>query len=316
VGDEICVARQDLIIAVDGSGSLTEEGFASVKTFASKLVERYQAEYFSDSAMKIGVIQFGNGEVLEGGLVAQAIKKQDLTEDMAAAKTAVDGMTFLKGFTNMAQAFSLAERMFTTHSRHGAQHAVLVITDGQPSFDFQTKEMVSQLEDKGIMRFFVVVQDFKGDAFEKMASWASQPWETNLVHIPGTKQLGIDIDAYVEKSLTKFCPMAISPSQMQVEEQSVGYMHVKDGGYCGGQGDLLSKTADTVEMCAALAEGAGSKSFLKGVGFRDGYCYAGTMDVTGEQFTAWEGNRATPECPDGWHNSALYDFYAMQPSTE
>ena len=34
---EICVANQDLILLVDGSGSLKEDGFAILRTFAANL---------------------------------------------------------------------------------------------------------------------------------------------------------------------------------------------------------------------------------------------------------------------------------------
>ena len=64
-----------------------------------------------------------------------------------------------KGFTNMAQAFALAETMYTAAGRKCAQSALLVITDGKPSFQFQTNELVQQLDDKGVQRFFVVVSD-------------------------------------------------------------------------------------------------------------------------------------------------------------
>ena len=34
VGDEICIANQDLVIALDGSGSLREDGFNTLKSYA------------------------------------------------------------------------------------------------------------------------------------------------------------------------------------------------------------------------------------------------------------------------------------------
>ena len=49
------------------------------------------------------------------------INAQTLTFDLAAAKTAVEGFPFEKGFTNMAQAFATAEDMFTKGSRKDSQ---------------------------------------------------------------------------------------------------------------------------------------------------------------------------------------------------
>ena len=62
----------------------------------------------------------------------------------------MDGMEQKKGFTNMAQVFALAETMYTSSGRKGAQSALLVITDGKPSFQFQTNDIVQQLDDKGV----------------------------------------------------------------------------------------------------------------------------------------------------------------------
>jgi len=71
-GDEICTAKQDLVIAVDGSGSLTETGFKTLKDFSAKLVDRYMGMYYGVEAVKVGVVQFGNGEILKDGSIANA----------------------------------------------------------------------------------------------------------------------------------------------------------------------------------------------------------------------------------------------------
>merc|ERR1719248_150919 len=64
-GDEICIAKQDLIIAIDGSGSMQEASFKVLKNFAATLVSKYQGEYYGAEAMKVGVVQFGNGEITD-----------------------------------------------------------------------------------------------------------------------------------------------------------------------------------------------------------------------------------------------------------
>lgn len=170
VGDEICVAKQDLILAVDGSGSLQEAGFNTLKSFTLNLLAKYQTEYFGASAMKVGVLQFGNGVILgDGRTVSPAINVQPLTSDLTLVKTGLENLPFKKGFTNMAQAFALAEVMYTGAGRKGAQSAILVITDGKPSFQFQTNELVQQLDDKNVQRYFLVVNENGGDDLKKNA---------------------------------------------------------------------------------------------------------------------------------------------------
>jgi len=316
VGDEICVANQDLVIAIDGSGSLREDGFTTLKNYALELVSKYQSEYFGAGAMKVGLIEFGNGIIMEDGVtVSPAMNVHALTADLAAIKSSIEGMVQKKGFTNMAQAFALAETMYTSAGRKSAQSALLVITDGKPSFQFQTNELVEQLDDKGVQRFFVVVSDNNKDV-NLMKKWASAPWETNLLHVPGLGPLEADNGLWAQKALTLFCPAAMSPALMDEKETIGGFMHVVDGGYCGARGALLSTDVPDAEGCAFLAQGAGAQSFLLGTWFRRGYCYAGDMTVDEAQYTSWRDNRISPTCPTEWVSSMIFDFYAMEPISE
>jgi len=316
VGDEICVANQDLVIAIDGSGSVREGGFDILKNYALDLVSKYQSEYFGAGAMKIGLIEFGNGIIMDDGVtVSPAMNVHALTADLGAIKTSIEGMVQKKGFTNMAQAFALAETMYTSAGRKGSQSALLVITDGKPSFQFQTNELVEQLDDKGVQRFFVVVSDNE-KSLDLMKNWASVPWETNLLHIPGEAVLQADQSLWSQKALTLFCPAAMSPELMTTKERSGGFMHVKDGGYCGERGALLSTDVQDAEGCAFLANGAGAESFLLGTWFRRGYCYAGVMTVDVAQYDEWSAARVQPACPTEWVSSMIFDFYAMEPVRE
>merc|ERR1719191_566985 len=239
VGDEICVANQDLVIAIDGSGSVREGGFDILRNYALDLVSKYQSEYYGAGAMKVGLVEFGNGIIMEDGVtVSPAMNVHALTSNLGDVKGAIEGMVQKKGFTNMAQAFALAETMYTAAGRKGAQSALLVITDGKPSFQFQTNELVEQLDDKGVQRFFVVVSSDE-KTLDLMKKWASMPWETNLLHVPGLAPLDADRGLWAQKALTLFCPMAMSPQLTTTKETAGGFMHVRDGGYCGGRGNLL-----------------------------------------------------------------------------
>merc|ERR1719399_1940535 len=138
---------------------------------------------------------------------------------MSKVKTSIEGMEYKKGFTNMAQAFTMAEKMFLIRGRRRAMSAVLTLTDGKPSFIFNTYEKVKQLKDKHVKLFFAPVTEFQGEELTLMKKWASSPWETNLVHVPGLAPLKADSALFQQKMVVKFCPEAMSPSAMQVEEE-------------------------------------------------------------------------------------------------
>merc|ERR1719146_583299 len=313
-GDEICVVKQDLVMAIDASGSLQEDGFKVIKGFAVNFLEKYRGKYFGYEDMKIGIVQFGNGEIMPDGTISKALNILQLTSDMAKVKTALEGLEYKKGFTNMAQAFTEAENILLLGSRRKAQSAVLTLTDGKPSFKFMTHEKVMQLKDKHIKLFFAPVTDFEGDELKVMKEWASQPWETHLVHVPGVDALKADEGVFVQKMLVQFCPEAMSPSAMMFEEVEIGYMLVRENGHCGTRGKLLSKSVTGVEDCAALAAGAGVTAFSLGVRYARGRCYAEGLKVTKEMHEKFVKDRANPVCDSSaWETDALYDFYILIP---
>lgn len=316
-GDEVCIAKQDLIMAIDGSGSLTDKGFKIVKNFVSKLVGKYLGKYYGFEDMRIGVIQFGNGQIMPDGSIAQAVEVSPLTSDIAKVKTAIDGMKFMKGFTNMAQAFTLTEKLQLLGGRTTAQSAVLTITDGKPSFLFQTNERVMQMKDKHTKLFFMPITEFKGEEMKLMKQWASSPWETHLVHVPGLLPLAADENIFAQKAIVKFCPESLSPSGVTVQEKAQGYMLIRENGRCGTRGVMLGTVDGGVAACAALAEGAKKTAFSFGIKFARGRCFAEELAVTPAMITMFRKARADPPCPAGnWVEDGLYDFYVLETLTE
>jgi hypothetical protein len=313
-GDEVCIAKQDLVFSIDGSGSLRESGYKILKSFAASYIDKYKGKYFGYEDMRIGVVQFGNGEIMDDGTVSDALLIQKLTSDMDKVKTSIEGLEYKKGFTNMAQAFTLAEKMFLLGGRKRAMSAVLTLTDGKPSFLFNTYEKVLQLKDKHVKLFFAPVTEFAGEELKLMKKWASSPWPTNLVHVPGLAPLKADSALFAQKMVVKFCPEAMSPSAMMVEEEEVGYMLIAENNHCGTRGQLLSSTANYAEDCAALAQGAGVKAFSLGTHYARGRCYAEGLDVTADVVKEFQKNRVNPPCPGGeWEKDDLFDFYALVP---
>lgn len=322
-GDEICIAVQDLVIAVDGSGSISDSGYNYIKSFTRTLIGKYKSQYREEARMRIGLVSFGNGDLLEDGTVSPAVLLSGLTAELGTENggllSVVDSeMTYHKGFTNMAQAFALSEKVFIMGSNpprtSRVQQSIVVISDGLPSFAFQTNELVEQLDDKGVMRYFVVVNDNIDDArLDLIKSWASQPWESNVIHVPGLVQLSADSDMWAQKAISMFCPMAISPDQMIVTEQTRGHMLVADSNTCGARGALLSNMVNDASQCAYLAQGAGVHAFWLGVWFRRGYCYASPVTVDSTKYRSFQDNRMSPPCDEGWQRNPLFDFYAVAP---
>ena len=89
-----------------------------------------------------------------------------MTSDMAKVKSAVEAMEFKKGFTNMAQAFTLAENLLLLEGRKEAQSAVMTLTDGKPSFLPQTCATAMRLEDRHFKPFFSPAPEVAGGGLQ------------------------------------------------------------------------------------------------------------------------------------------------------
>lgn len=235
-GDEECIAKQDVVVAVDGSGSVKKKGFRVLRDFAASLVEQFRGEvqgWVEDdngdeklamvTASRIGVVQFGQGVLLRDNTVGKA---EDfgggMSNDSKKVATKIRGtMKFRKGFTNMAQAFTAAENIFLNGGRPSAQSVVICISDGKPSFNFQTANAVKRARRQGVKIIMVVVKQFlKTDQRNLMRSWASVPRRTTFIHIPGLKDLRHRMKHWVNHTLIRSCSKTISSAQENEEEEA------------------------------------------------------------------------------------------------
>merc|ERR1740127_41747 len=130
---------------------------------------------------------------------------------MEAVAGKIEGMIVHKGFTNMAQGFTKSKDVLT-YARKKAQSTVLLITDGRPSFKFQTGFAVHSLRKSARLMIVQVQANRKQDIAELLKGYASEPWSLNYRHIPGKKKLASAYDSYATSVLADLCPKLISPS--------------------------------------------------------------------------------------------------------
>lgn len=316
VGDEFCVAQMDLVIALDSSGSLRQGGTDAIRDFAAILLSRLSGRHFGSEAMKVGVVQFGNGEVLPDGTVSPAMNIQPLTHDIPAAVSAVRSLTWKKGFTNLAQALTLGGTMLEQGGRASAESAILVISDCKPSFLVQTQQKARSLRNRAVRIFLAPISSYGGEDFKYMKSIASVPSASHVMRIPGIAPLRADPEVFAGRVLAMFCPRAVSKSTLARQEEDGGFFLLRSGGRCGTR-DVkpLSASSASVEHCKALAEYDGYYAFSVGNGkLRQGYCYGEQLWVTDEMVETWEQTRDAPACPEGdWIDDPFSDFYVIPP---
>jgi len=314
VGDERCIAAMDFVIALDGSGSMREKGYDILKEFAARLIERFKGEAFEAEACQVGVAQFGNGMIIPdkqshtGNVISPAKLIQGMSFDMKEVAKAMRETVWEKGFTNMAQAFSTAEKIFMNGGRTDKPSTIVVITDGKPTLKFETWNKVKEAHDKQIKVVMVIINDKLGKKERLfMKKLATGPDDENVVMIPGVKKLKADMDTYVTKTLVHSCSRSESPSAMGEFVETVGYAKIRENVWCGEKekNPELHKFLGIAESAAecyswALMAEASYFSFNSATGteFNRGHCNA-ELSEDGEK------------CPEGWEERDNVDYYKI-----
>jgi len=323
VGDEICIARQDLIIAVDASGSLKEEGFSIVREFAYNLTGRYRSEYYGVEDMYIGLVLFGNGEYYSNGTVSAAIEVLELTDDLDAVRTSIQSMTWQKGFTNMMQAFQAADNLLQD-GREDAQSAIMVISDGKWTNAYRTGLKAQELKDKGVQIYMLPIVSPIHDQLEELKKWASPPWETNYVQLPGTEYVSGNEEEFAQRVIVKFCPRAFSPSLEMENDEQVGFLKIHENGYpadsCGAWkylGNAASAEACKDMVLEAYSDGSVLAFAYESGGYWAGTCYSEAIEVTDALWASALSDRVSIDCggvADAWVYNYYASTYIMNPS--
>merc|ERR1719456_801469 len=107
----------------------------------------------------------------------------------------------------------------------------MVLSDGKYSMKYQTAEKAQELKDKNVQLFFAPVTAVEGKELEVLKDWASQPWETNYVRIPGLQALKHNADIFAEKLVASFCPDSMSPTLLRQMEAMKQYMLIHEDGF-------------------------------------------------------------------------------------
>jgi hypothetical protein len=185
----MCVANQDVVLAVDVSGSLRKEGFETMMKFVKDLTSLY---ILGEAKTKIGVLEYSK----EGKIVAPLQNSMDELTPM------LDKISFQRGVTDMAQGLSLSKTILM-EGRKNASSVVILLTDGKPSFKFATTKAAQELRDTGVR--VVIVPIFTYGDPEFMNELCSDPPEDNVIPINGLDVLANDTMAEAVKIMTATC---------------------------------------------------------------------------------------------------------------
>lgn len=298
-GDEVCTGRQDIVVAVDSSGSLTSHEYELLRNFSRELVGRFNTTAYCQNASRVGVVQFGNGEVFDcSGTITSALKALDFSSDSSEISEAIGGLSQQEGFANYGQAMAMAETMFNQKgSEPGREQVLLIVGGSTPSFLHQSRQKAREMSRRGIRVFVALAADSSGGPEARSAQdLASTPQAANYMHL-AWPDLGPRMQEYVEKAVTHSCRAAESPSLIQTQIEDSGFELLRKGGACAERPrKVLDRYATDPAHCAQIAADAGLAYFAYGTGPRDGYCY---------------GEEANDDTCDGQFRRSFSDFYKL-----
>jgi len=170
--DLVCTAKMDMLVLVDGSGSVNwyGPGFESEREFTLNLFELMS---FGDEGAKAGVILFS----WEAELVST------MTTDKEALISAVEGMSWPHWNTDTAAALTMAQTELANGGRSEVDKwntVVFLITDGNPNSMSAANAAAESLKETATLMVVTVGGNVNLNAMKK---WATFPWEEHLIQV-------------------------------------------------------------------------------------------------------------------------------------
>jgi len=191
-----CNKTLDVVLLIDGSGSLGKRGWAAEIKAAKMFIDAFSG---SGANAQMAVILY-SGPRTWGGVYkcfARNTKKVDrericgiktvthFTPDLKKVKNLVTGLTWPRGSTLTSLALLTAKAELAL-GRKNAKANVIVFTDGRP-LSFRKTGMASYSVRKAARLVWVPVTRYAPLA--KIKQWATRRWQENVVKVKSFKAL-------------------------------------------------------------------------------------------------------------------------------
>merc|ERR1719506_1836100 len=188
--DLVCQAQLDMLLLLDGSGSVNwyGPGFEQERSFALSM---FNLMSFGDAGAKAGVILFS----WEAELI------QPMTTDQAALISAVEGMSWPHWNTDTAAALTMAKTELTNSGRPEVSKEktiIFLLTDGNPNSMSATMAAAEGVKEVATLYVVVIGDNLNMNAVKE---WPSYPWEEHLIKVDEFELL----ESYIEAMLADVC---------------------------------------------------------------------------------------------------------------
>merc|ERR1719162_2089404 len=190
----VCNRSLDVVLLIDGSGSLGKRGWAAEMIAAKTFVDAFSQSHKANMA----VILYSGPRTWSGvrkctGKSAKKVSQKycgiqtitHFTEDMDKVKSLINGLVWPRGSTLTSLALMTAKAELSLGRKNSASN-VIVFTDGRP-LSFRKTGMASRIVRKSARLVWIPVTKY---APRKMIKkWATRRWQENVVFVPTFKKL-------------------------------------------------------------------------------------------------------------------------------
>lgn len=204
-----CVADMDVILVVDGSGSLRnqikpyDKNWNRAKEFLTSMVEASKMATVDKESgvvrggMRYGVVLFSSGAHEVSSITH---KKDELNKRITAMK-------WPRTMTYTDRALRQAIAMFRVYGKMSRKQVILLLTDGRATNRMKAEAEARAVRGAGI-RLIVVSVNGRRYVEREMCNWATPPCADNLLRATSYKSLVHQLNWY----LSTMCPVLESPS--------------------------------------------------------------------------------------------------------
>jgi len=206
-----CNRTEDIVLLIDGSGSLGQQGWDAEIKAAKTFVKAFSG---SSANANMAVILY-SGPRTWGGVFkcfAKNTKKVDrekvcaiktvthFTEDLKKVDSLITGLTWPRGSTLTSLALLTAKAEMAL-GRKNAKGNVIVFTDGRP-LSFRKTQIASDMVRKSARLIWVPVTRYAPLKYIK--KWATRRWQENVVQVKTFKDL--EDPQTITRIVANLCP--------------------------------------------------------------------------------------------------------------
>jgi len=189
-----CNSKLDLVILMDGSGSLEEYGFQQAKDMSARLLRSLQG---SAGLVQVAFLTFGGPTTLDAFERCTGSSKSNdtvdaqrdcgmhwvshFTSDTQAVAARVMDLPFPMSTTMTSMALAEAKTEIA-EGRTDAPSVTLVITDAKPLSARKTATAAEEMK-RNARLIWVPIGPLADETVGSMKAWASKPWQDNVIHL-------------------------------------------------------------------------------------------------------------------------------------